>query len=140
MAYSDIELSALLSGYWDLVEGNFPPEFTKGSGYIARGGFECASECKQDLDEAIDMLAPGRWSSLVKRYYPFTHFVFEDHPKELNRLSFRQQAIVRYHLLNQEYEKQNAMQSRLIMLRFLNGKKVRIPGARLQQLHKGFTG
>ena len=75
-----------------------------------------------DIDLAIDMLSPGRWTGIIKSFPEFNRFVFSDNPKLIYRLSFRQQAIIRYHLLKQEDEMQNAKAARGIMLRFLNGK------------------
>ena len=126
--YSDKFLADALDNYWLLCEGEMPEELiftTQQRG--ERAPFESPSVLKADLDSAIDCLAPGRWFRLMAKYRDFNkeHFLNEDGSinKTINVLSFRQQAIVRYHLLDQEIERTNAIQARRIMLKFLNRGK-----------------
>jgi hypothetical protein len=68
--YSDYELSKLLDGYWDLCERIVPLD-----GNIVReyaSPYEAAVCLKADIDLAIDMLSPGRWTGIIKSFPEFS--------------------------------------------------------------------
>jgi hypothetical protein len=127
--YTDDFLSRALNGYWNLVDQEMPPELASAiAGMGERAPFESPSVLKADLDMGIDMLSAGKWYKLCTWVTRDDFFTEKGHLNKLiNRLSWRQQAVIRYHLLEQRDEQENALHARRLMLRFLNrGIKIQI--------------
>lgn len=117
--YNDNLLSIALDGYFYLCDNEMPPELASNIvGMGERAPFETACVLKADIDLALDMLSPGRWSAIC---HDITLDILMDNIALLHKLSWRQQAIVRYHLLGQDIERLGAAKARRLMLRFLNG-------------------
>jgi hypothetical protein len=123
--YTDDFLSKALSCYWDIEPDHMPPELIRTAHQLGeKAPFETPCILKADLDMGIDMFAPGRWYKLCPWVTRDDFFTEKGNLNKLvNRLSFRQQAVVRYHLLGQEDERENAMHARHMMLRLLNRGK-----------------
>ena len=127
--YSDEFLAKALDFYWEIEPDHMPPELIQTAHQLGeKAPFETPCVLKADLDMGIDLFAPGRWYKLCSWVTRDDFFTERGYLNRLvNRLSHKQQAIVRYHLLGQKDEHENALYARRLMLRFLNkGKPVKL--------------
>lgn len=126
-AYSDKLLADILDVYFTIRADHEIPEYLIISAQQRgeRAPFESAVILLADIDKAIDALSPspGRWLRVCKDIC-FDDFWTDMTRQSLSKLiysfSHYQQAIMRYHWLNQQEERETAAYARRLMRRFLN--------------------
>ncbi len=123
--YSDDLLCKILDAYWAIKDDNeIPAELIITSQQRGeRAKFESAAILLADVNNAMDSLLPGRWSPICQRIMLddfWTDITRTHHSAMLHGLGFYQQAVARYHWLQEQEELNNAARARKMMLGFLN--------------------